>query len=193
MTSEEEDGQWSQGLISAARMVAAACHSLCEAANGLVQGHATEDRLISSAKQVASSTAALLVACKVKAEITSQAMKRLQHAGNAVKRATDALVRAAQQAVEVVEEDQYLELNTKFVGSIAQEIMMREEILRKERELKAAQAAYNAVKKARYQRDENSPNSVSSSGQSTSTGSSGASAAGANSSSAASSQVSDKK
>lgn len=174
-------------------MVAAACHSLCEAANGLVQGHATEDRLISSAKQVASSTAALLVACKVKAEITSQAMKRLQHAGNAVKRATDALVRAAQQAVEVVEEDQYLELNTKFVGSIAQEIMMREEILRKERELKAAQAAYNAVKKARYQRDENSPNSVSSSGQSTSTGSSGASAAGANSSSAASSQVSDKK
>jgi talin len=80
-SSSDEDGQWSQGLISAARLVAAACHTLCEAANGLVQGHATEDRLISSAKQVASSTAALLVACKVKAEITSQAMKRLQHAG----------------------------------------------------------------------------------------------------------------
>jgi len=132
---------------------------LCEAANGLVQGHATEDRLISSAKQVASSTAALLVACKVKSELTSQAMKRLQHAGNAIKRATDALVRAAQQAVEVNDEDQYLELNTKFVGSIAQEIMLREEILRKERELKAAQAAYNAVKKARYQREEGSPSS----------------------------------
>jgi talin len=138
-------------------MVAAACHTLCEAANGLVQGHATEDRLISSAKQVASSTAALLVACKVKSDLTSQAMKRLQHAGNAIKRATDALVRAAQQAVEVNDEDQYLELNTKFVGSIAQEIMLREEILRKERELKAAQAAYNAVKKARYQREEGSP------------------------------------
>ena len=157
--SKEEDGQWSQGLISAARMTAAACHTLCEAANGLVQGHATEDRLISSAKQVASSTAALLVACKVKSELTSQAMKRLQHAGNAIKRATDALVRAAQQAVEVNDEDQYLELNTKFVGSIAQEIMLREEILRKERELKAAQAAYNAVKKARYQREEGSPSS----------------------------------
>jgi len=142
-------------------MVAAACHTLCEAANGLVQGHATEDRLISSAKQVASSTAALLVACKVKSDLTSQAMKRLQHAGNAIKRATDALVRAAQQAVEVNDEDQYLELNTKFVGSIAQEIMLREEILRKERELKAAQPAYNAVKKARYQREEGSPSSNS--------------------------------
>lgn len=63
-------------------MVAAACHALCEAANGLVQGHGTEERLISSAKQVASSTAALLVACKVKSDLTSQAMKRLQHAGN---------------------------------------------------------------------------------------------------------------
>lgn len=151
-------------------MVAAACHALCEAANGLVQGHGTEERLISSAKQVASSTAALLVACKVKADLTSQAMKRLQHAGNAIKRATDALVRSAQQAVDVNEEDQYLELNTKFVGSMAQEIMLREEILRKERELKAAQMAYNAVKKARYQRDEGSPASSSISSTSVSSG-----------------------
>ena len=35
--AEDEDGQWSQGLISAARMVAAATHSLCEAANAMVQ------------------------------------------------------------------------------------------------------------------------------------------------------------
>ena len=72
-------------------------------------------------------------------------------------------MRSAQQAVDINEEDQYLELNTKFVGSMAQEIMLREEILRKERELKAAQQAYNAVKKARYQRDESSPASISSS------------------------------
>jgi talin len=154
-------------------MVAAACHTVCEAANGLVQGHATEERLISSAKQVANSTAALLVACKVKSDLTSQAMKRLQHAGNAIKRATDALVRAAQQTIESNEEDQYLELNPKFVGSMAQEIMLREEILRKERELKAAQAAYKAVKKARYLRDGDSPNSVSSSSTNNSSNSNG--------------------
>jgi talin len=158
----EEDGQWSQGLISAAKMVAAACHALCEAANGLVQGHGTEERLISSAKQVASSTAALLVACQVKSDKSSQSMKRLQNSGNALKRACDALVRSAQQAVDANhEEEKFLELNTKFVGSMAQEIMLREEILKKERELKAAQAAYNAVKKARYQREENSPSTSS--------------------------------
>lgn len=61
-----------------ARMVAAATNNLCEAANSAVQGHASEEKLISSAKQVAASTAQLLVACKVKADQDSQTMKRLQ-------------------------------------------------------------------------------------------------------------------
>uniref|UniRef100_A0A8D3DIM8 Talin 2 n=1 Tax=Scophthalmus maximus TaxID=52904 RepID=A0A8D3DIM8_SCOMX len=73
-----DDGQWSQGLISAARMVAAATSNLCEAANASVQGHASEEKLICSAKQVAASTAQLLVACKVKADQDSEAMRRLQ-------------------------------------------------------------------------------------------------------------------
>ena len=34
-------------------MVAAATHSLCEAANSMVQGHASEEKLIASAKEVA--------------------------------------------------------------------------------------------------------------------------------------------
>lgn len=59
-------------------MVAAATSNLCEAANASVQGHASEEKLISSAKQVAASTAQLLVACKVKASHDSEAMKRLQ-------------------------------------------------------------------------------------------------------------------
>lgn len=49
-----DDYQWSEGLISAAKLVAAAVHQLCDAANGLVQGHATEEKLISAAKQVRS-------------------------------------------------------------------------------------------------------------------------------------------
>lgn len=65
-------------ILFQARMVAAATNNLCEAANSAVQGHASEEKLISSAKQVAASTAQLLVACKVKADQDSQTMKRLQ-------------------------------------------------------------------------------------------------------------------
>ena len=101
-------------------MVAAATHSLCDAANALVQGHSSEEKLISAAKLVAASTAQLLVACKVKADVDSVAMRRLQSAGNAVKRATEALVRSAQQASGQAEGGDSLKVNERMVGGIAQ-------------------------------------------------------------------------
>uniref|UniRef100_A0A7N8X5N4 Talin 2 n=1 Tax=Mastacembelus armatus TaxID=205130 RepID=A0A7N8X5N4_9TELE len=145
-----DDGQWSQGLISAARMVAAATSNLCEAANASVQGHASEEKLISSAKQVAASTAQLLVACKVKADQDSEAMRRLQAAGNAVKRASDNLVRAAQKAAFDKTEDDSVVVKTKFVGGIAQIIAAQEEMLRKERELEEARKKLAQIRQQQY-------------------------------------------
>lgn len=132
-----------------ARLVAAATHSLVESANWLVQGQASEEKLISSAKQVASSTAQLLVACKVKAEPDSTSMRGLQVAGNAVKQATDNLVRAAQQSIEQ-EQEFRLVINRRMVGGIAQEIVAREEILRKERELEEAREKLAQLRRAKY-------------------------------------------
>uniref|UniRef100_A0AAQ5XEV5 I/LWEQ domain-containing protein n=1 Tax=Amphiprion ocellaris TaxID=80972 RepID=A0AAQ5XEV5_AMPOC len=145
-----DDGQWSQGLISAARMVAAATSNLCEAANASVQGHASEEKLISSAKQVAASTAQLLVACKVKADQDSEAMRRLQAAGNAVKRASDNLVKAAQKAAFDKNEDDSVVVKTKFVGGIAQIIAAQEEMLRKERELEEARKKLAQIRQQQY-------------------------------------------
>uniref|UniRef100_A0A8C4ILN2 Talin 2a n=1 Tax=Dicentrarchus labrax TaxID=13489 RepID=A0A8C4ILN2_DICLA len=145
-----DDGQWSQGLISAARMVAAATSNLCEAANASVQGHASEEKLISSAKQVAASTAQLLVACKVKADQDSEAMRRLQIAGNAVKKASDNLVRAAQKAAFDKADDHNVVVKTKFVGGIAQIIAAQEEMLRKERELEEARKKLAQIRQQQY-------------------------------------------
>ncbi|XP_059928220.1 talin-2a isoform X1 [Gadus macrocephalus] len=145
-----DDGQWSQGLISAARLVAAATSNLCEAANASVQGHASEEKLISSAKQVAASTAQLLVACKVKADQDSEAMRRLQAAGNAVKRASDNLVRAAQKAAFDKADDDNVVVKTKFVGGIAQIIAAQEEMLRKERELEEARKKLAQIRQQQY-------------------------------------------
>uniref|UniRef100_A0A8C5E508 Talin-2 n=1 Tax=Gouania willdenowi TaxID=441366 RepID=A0A8C5E508_GOUWI len=145
-----DDGQWSQGLISAARMVAAATSNLCEAANASVQGQASEEKLISSAKQVAASTAQLLVACKVKADQDSEAMRRLQIAGNAVKKASDNLVRAAQKAAFDKTDEDNVVVKTKFVGGIAQIIAAQEEMLRKERELEEARKKLAQIRQQQY-------------------------------------------
>ncbi len=114
-----------------------------------IAGLGSEDKLISSAKQVASSTAQLLVACKVKAEGDTEATRRLQAAGNSVIKSTDNLVRAAQH-VKSVEEERYLILNRKMVGGIAQEIDARSEVYRIEKELEEARNKLTAIRQAKY-------------------------------------------
>ena len=59
-------------------MVVSAIGTLCETANAALQGNATEERIIASAKGVASSTAQLLLASRVKADANSQAQRNLQ-------------------------------------------------------------------------------------------------------------------
>jgi len=147
-----EDGQWSEGLVSAARLVAAATHNLCEAANSLVQGHSSEEKLIAAAKQVSAATAQLLVACKVKADPNSQAMKRLEYASNAVRRATDELVKQAQGSIERNEEEAELNLNTTSgsVNIIAEEVEAREAVYKMEKQLRDAQRRLEGVHRKKY-------------------------------------------
>lgn len=144
-----DDGQWSEGLISAARMVAAAAHSLVEAAQNLVQGLGTEEVLISSAKQVAASTAQLLIACKVRSDPNSDSGRRLQNAGNLVIAATDKLVQAAQKAL-ALEEEHILKINTSMVDSMAQEINARSEVIKMEKQLEEARNKLCAIRQAKY-------------------------------------------
>uniref|UniRef100_A0A1X7VGP0 FERM domain-containing protein n=1 Tax=Amphimedon queenslandica TaxID=400682 RepID=A0A1X7VGP0_AMPQE len=100
------DSQWSDGLVSAAKLVAESTSQLCEAANDVVQGEgdAQEGRLIGAAKAVAATTVQLLHAAQVKADAHSENNKRLQRAGQQVKKATEALVKAAQDSVDSAKE-----------------------------------------------------------------------------------------
>ncbi|XP_048581539.1 talin-like isoform X2 [Nematostella vectensis] len=149
-TDAREDNQWSQGLVSAARTVAAATQTLCEAANAAVQGNASEERLVAGANQVASSTAQLLLACRVKADAHSATQRRLQVAGNAVKRAAENLVRAAKSAAVFEEEETTIIINTRFVGGIAQELEAQEHVLKIEKELEAARVKLSKIRQAKY-------------------------------------------
>ena len=59
-------------------MVVAAIGTLVETANSACNGNATEERIIASAKGVASSTAQLLLASRVKADLNSLPQRNLQ-------------------------------------------------------------------------------------------------------------------
>uniref|UniRef100_A0AC35TRB9 FERM domain-containing protein n=1 Tax=Rhabditophanes sp. KR3021 TaxID=114890 RepID=A0AC35TRB9_9BILA len=150
--SHGNDYQWSEGLISAARMVVASVHQLCEAANGVVLNQDTEEKLVSAAKQVAASTAHLLVACKVKADVGSKAMQKLQNAGFAVKTATEKLVAAAKKSI--TQDDRSFLISEKFVSSVAQVIDAQSQVFKREKELTEARNKLATVYKSRYEKND---------------------------------------
>ena len=84
-------------MVSAAQVVAEATKELCDAANALVKGLESGERLIAASKQVAASTAQLVIACQVKADPESGTMRSLEGASVAVRKATDNLVQQAQK------------------------------------------------------------------------------------------------
>ncbi|CAD5207938.1 unnamed protein product [Bursaphelenchus xylophilus] len=142
------DYQWSEGFVSAAKAVAAAVQQLCETANSVVAGHASEEKLAACAKTVAAHTAQLLVACRVKADQGSHNMQRLQSAGQAVRVAAESLVNAARQ--RVADDERIVVINDRMVHGIAQVMKAQEEVIRKERELTEARRQLAQVNKSRY-------------------------------------------
>eukprot|EP01135_Chromosphaera_perkinsii_P008202 Nk52_evm24s1178 gene=Nk52_evmTU24s1178 len=151
-----EDASWSDGLISAAKAVGQACSALCNAAQEMLQGNCTEEKMVSASKQVAASTVKLVFAFKVKADLNSANLQRLTDAGNAVKKATDDLVSSAKSSLSHGASDSQAALNAALtpskggVGYIAKEMALQEKIMLKEKELKEAREELASLRRNRY-------------------------------------------
>jgi hypothetical protein len=80
-------------------------------------------------------------------------MRRLEDASNAVRKATENLVKAAQSALDNNAGDDQLDLSEGDVGGVVQQINARAEVLRMERELEDARKKLTMVNQRRYQTD----------------------------------------
>lgn len=144
------DGMWSRQLIGAARKVAVSTQSMCESAHSLVQGETSQAKLVTSARQVSASTSDLLKACKTKQDIFGDGMRRLEAAGNAVQKATNSLVEAAQMNEAQAEDEEIAQRKDyKMTGIFAKEVEAQELILKKEKELEEAKKRLEMIKKAK--------------------------------------------
>jgi talin len=148
-----QDGQWAKGLNSAAQIVATSIHSLVEAAQNLVQGAGTVEMLVSAAKQVASSTAHLLIANKVKSDPGSVAGRRLQTAGNAVVKSTNNLVKAAQKTIDdkkiPASQAQPLDKDDSVVKKMQGILIRQAKVLQLEKELEDARKQLAGARKSK--------------------------------------------
>ncbi|KAJ3091552.1 Talin-1, partial [Quaeritorhiza haematococci] len=153
------DGTWSDGLVSAAKLVAQATQDLCDAANQAMKGNVRRERVIVSAKGVSSATAQLLTAAMVRADPNSQSQIRLKAAGKAVTNATDQLVKAAEESMAFEDEMGGAATAPAAAGgegsnktsARVMEMEAQMSILKMEKELEKARAKLAAVRKGRYE------------------------------------------
>eukprot|EP00842_Homolaphlyctis_polyrhiza_P001624 jgi/Hompol1/2462/HPOL_006008-RA len=149
------DGTWSDGLVSAAKLVASATGDLCEAANQAVKGSVQREKVIVCARNVSSSTVQLLTAAGVRSDPTSQTQIRLRAAGKAVTDATEQLVEAGKafgnqedEAASAAQGNMDTSANATKAKVAEMEAQMK--ILRMEKELERARAGLAAVRRGKY-------------------------------------------
>lgn len=92
----KKHNRWTEGLISAARAVAGATNILIETADGTLSGNNSPEQLIVASNEVASSTAQLVAASRVKATFMSKTQERLETASKSVSSAVRSLVSKVQ-------------------------------------------------------------------------------------------------
>jgi len=97
------DPTWAQGLISASKEVATTVKELVIQANNAVNGKAEEQQLVVAAKNVASSTARLVISSKVKSDPFSDNQRNLTKASKSIAENTNQLVEAAKSVSKVKE------------------------------------------------------------------------------------------
>lgn len=149
------DGTWSEGLVSAAKQVAAATSDLCESAHVAQSGQPnSRERVIVAAKSVSATTIQLLSAASVKADMQSASQNRLRAAGKAVTNATQQLVRASEESISMADTDALVSSDSQQKSVTASKVMEMEaqmSILKMEKELERARTKLSNVRKGKYE------------------------------------------
>ncbi|KAH8428986.1 putative cytoskeleton assembly control protein Sla2 [Aspergillus melleus] len=152
----KKNNRWTEGLISAAKAVAASTNTLIETADGVISGRNSPEQLIVASNDVAASTAQLVAASRVKATFMSKTQDRLETASKAVGAACRALVRQVQDIIREKNQDETEAVDYSKLSSHefkVQEMEQQVEILQLENNLARARQRLGEMRKISYQED----------------------------------------
>eukprot|EP01099_Mayorella_cantabrigiensis_P005084 TRINITY_DN397_c0_g1_i4.p1 TRINITY_DN397_c0_g1~~TRINITY_DN397_c0_g1_i4.p1 ORF type:complete len:998 (-),score=335.19 TRINITY_DN397_c0_g1_i4:91-2712(-) len=144
------DRTWSEGLISAAKLVANATSQLIEVAHKAVLGELDEATLVAASKQVGAATQQLVAACRSKSDPGSQSLQNLEISSKAVSTATQHLVDAAKAAGGSDQEEIVIKTSTNVALSKAQELEQQAVIYRLEQALEQARKKLFKIRQSAY-------------------------------------------
>ena len=148
----KRNNRWTEGLISAAKAVAMAATFLIETADGVISGTKSLEQLIVASNEVASATAQLVQASRVKSELMSKTQEKLEIAAKAVTDACKALVRQVKaitaQAMESNDESDYDRMAAHEFKVMEMEVQVS--IVTLEKELADARRRLGQMRRSAY-------------------------------------------
>lgn len=152
----KKNNRWTEGLISAAKAVAASTNTLIETADGVISGRNSPEQLIVASNDVSASTAQLVAASRVKATFMSRTQEKLEEASKRVTGACRSLVRQVQEIIadknrDATETVDYAKLSGHEFK--VQEMEQQVEILQLENSLSAARNRLGEMRKLSYQEE----------------------------------------
>ncbi|KAJ7040405.1 ANTH domain-containing protein [Mycena alexandri] len=151
----KRNNRWTEGLISAAKSVAFSTNLLIESADGVLSGTHSFEQLIVASNEVTASTAQLVAASRVKANLMSKTQERLELAAKAVTEACRALVRQVKAVSAKQSQEEDLDYKNMAVLEFKKREMEQQvEILKLEKDLGAARHRLGAMRRAGYHTNE---------------------------------------
>eukprot|EP00835_Amoeboradix_gromovi_P003279 NODE_210_length_14612_cov_0.470957.p5 type:complete len:354 gc:universal NODE_210_length_14612_cov_0.470957:6294-5233(-) len=148
------DGTWSDGLVSAAKVVVAAVGDLVTLVNDSAKGKSQPEKIVVVARSIASSCAHLIASASVKVDLESQAQLRLKAAGKQVTSAVENLVKTVEDKIQPDDNAVFSDAKQSGVRGRIGEMDAQTEILKMEKELEKARNRLAGMRKDKYVKPE---------------------------------------
>ncbi|XP_022697465.1 huntington interacting protein related 1-like isoform X2 [Varroa jacobsoni] len=142
--------RWTEGLISAAKVVGIAANLLVDAADRCVSGDAKMEELIVASQEISAATAQLLVASKVKADRQSTRLAALGAASKAVMENTANVVATVKSCRQQVDESQDKIEGLSLHQAKRREMELQLHVLELETELEKERLRLGALRRRNY-------------------------------------------
>lgn len=152
--------KWTEGLVSAAKLVGLGASLLIEKADKLVNDSDSDtkmEEIIVCSHEIAASTTQLVVASRVKADSNSSNLKKLLDAKTHVTQLTGNLVASAKSCIQIIDDEQIMNNMDKSLNNLSfhqtkkLEMETQVRVLQLEKQLEQERLKLSKLRKQHYQ------------------------------------------
>lgn len=148
--------KWTEGLVSAAKMVGVGANLLIDKTDKLVNGDGSLEEIIVCSNEIAASTAQLVVSSNVKANRDSQNKVKLMEAKKDVSSATAGLVASAKSCSQIIDDKTSMDFSNISVHQTKLlEMESQVAVIKLEKDLENEKKKLYALRKSHYKNDPN--------------------------------------